>query len=1107
MALTASLAAAVLVAGLTTTHSFADTAGPGREGTTPLATAERSGTTAGLRWVTLITGDRVGVDPRGRAASFQPAEGREKIPVRSYTDNGRTFVVPADAERLIGKDVLDRRLFDITGLSAPESRRAHSKGLRVIVAYEGAAATARKGVRSDAEVRRTLPALNADALTIPQRDAGALWAALTRTAGTEGARTAGAVPGIDRVWLDSVRTATLDKSVAQIGAPKAWQAGYDGKGVTIAVLDTGVDETHADLRGQVVGAKNFTRSPDTTDRNGHGTHVASTAAGTGAHSGGTHKGVAPGAKILNAKVLDDAGFGSDSEILAGMDWAVAQGADVVNMSLGGLDTPEVDPLEALVDKLSKEKGVLFAVAAGNAGPGARTVGSPGSADSALTVGAVDDADGLAPFSSRGPRVGDSGVKPDVTAPGVGIVAAAASGTGNGADLPGYVSMNGTSMATPHVAGAAALLKQRHPTWSGERIKSVLAASAKDGGHGVFQQGSGRIEADRALQQTVTADENTLSFGLQRWPHTDDTPVTKQVTYRNLGDRDATLNLTVQGLDPQGRPAPAGFFTVGATEVTVPAGRTATVPVTTDTRIGGTTEGIYTATVTATGGGQSVRTTAAVNREAESYDLTLNHLGRDGKPSTDYQSLLLPLAGTSDDDLIEVNGRSTATYRLPKGDYFLDAFRVVRGPDPSRMEVDRLAHPRLALTKDTVVDVDARLAKPVSLTVPDTAAPQTRAVATLSVDKGGKPARFATLLDSFDVLRTAQLGPAQPTGSTVRESFQAQWTAATTEYSAIAVNPGKSLSTGFSHAFKTGDFAEVAVTTTVTTPAKRAFALIRNELSGVLYSSYASTGAPGTRTVRLATSGAPNRWSVGAAQLDAHESLEIEYMGPERKYRPGANHRETIGTGVHSPLLNAESGVFRAGDTLIGLVPMFSDGRGNAGSSLYNAATTTLHRGTTKIGENQDPMTGWEGFEVGADDAEYTLATTVRRDPSYSRISTGIDASWTFRSAKLPTDETTRIALSTVRFGAPVAPDGTVPADRTSTFPLTVQGPAAGRGLASLTAAVSYDDGRTWQDTPVTQGRITVKNPARDKAVSLRAQVTDARGGKASVTVHNAYFGK
>ncbi|WP_445270826.1 S8 family peptidase, partial [Streptomyces sp. DSM 41634] len=250
-------------------------------------------------------------------------------------------------------------------------------------------------------VGRSLRSLNAESVVTPSEDAPEIGEALTDSDD----RRATTAAGIDRGWRDGVRQASLDRSVPQIGTPAAWKAGFTGKGVKIAVLDTGTDSTHADLKGQILASNNFSASKDTKDRVGHGTHVASIAAGTGAASKGKFKGVAPDAKLLSGKVLDDEGYGEDSGILAGMEWAVAQGADIVNLSLGGEDTPDVDPLEAAVNKLTAEKGVLFAIAAGNEGDGAGTVGSPGSADAALTVGAVDVKDKLAEFSSRGPRVG------------------------------------------------------------------------------------------------------------------------------------------------------------------------------------------------------------------------------------------------------------------------------------------------------------------------------------------------------------------------------------------------------------------------------------------------------------------------------------------------------------------------------------------------------------------------------------------------------------------------------------------------------------------------------------------------------------------------------
>jgi subtilisin family serine protease len=224
---------------------------------------------------------------------------------------------------------------------------------------------------------------------------------------------------------------SLDPNLTQIGAPAAWSAGLTGRGVRVAVLDTGIDTTHPDLQGKVVAAANFSDSAGVTDRDGHGTHVASVVAGTGARAAGARQGVAFGASRLNGKVLDDFGFGSESGIIAGMEWAAAQRAKVANMSLGGWPTDGSDPLSQAVDRLTASKRVLFVVAAGNFGPGDQTVETPGAASSALTVGAVDAADELADFSGRGPRFGDYAMKPDITAPGVDIVAARAAGTSLG----------------------------------------------------------------------------------------------------------------------------------------------------------------------------------------------------------------------------------------------------------------------------------------------------------------------------------------------------------------------------------------------------------------------------------------------------------------------------------------------------------------------------------------------------------------------------------------------------------------------------------------------------------------------------------------------------
>jgi subtilisin family serine protease len=237
-------------------------------------------------------------------------------------------------------------------------------------------------------------------------------------------------------------------------------------------------------------------------------------AATIASAGAKYRGVAPDARVLDGKVCVTYGC-AESWILSGMQWAASEGADVINMSLGGTDTPGIDPLEEAVNTLSAQYGTLFVIAAGNS-YSAETIGSPGSADAALTVGAVDRNEQIAPFSSRGPRVGDGAVKPDVTAPGAGSI-----GTPVGDN---HVALSGTSMATPHVAGAAALLKQQHPTWTGAQIKAALVTAAKPNpALTAYDQGAGRVDVARAIAQTVTADPVSVGLGLHEWPHSDDKP--------------------------------------------------------------------------------------------------------------------------------------------------------------------------------------------------------------------------------------------------------------------------------------------------------------------------------------------------------------------------------------------------------------------------------------------------------------------------------------------------------------------------------------------------------------------------------------------------------
>ena len=301
---------------------------------------------------------------------------------------------------------------------------------------------------------------------------------------------------VEHMWLDLPVQAYLDTSVPLIQAPRIWQAGFRGRGMKIAILDTGIDPHHPDVAGRIAATATFVGSVYYDD-NGHGTHVASTAAGNGAASGGLYVGVVPEADLYIAKVLAADGSGMMSDVMAGIEWAVNQGVHVAGLSLGSNGPCDgTDALSATCDA-AVERGVVICVAAGNSGPARSSVGSPGCARQVITVGASDDGDQVASFSSRGPT-SDGRVKPDLCFPGVDIVAARAAGTAMGQVVDEhYTGASGTSMATPHAVGAVALLLQANPSLTPREVKELLMRTARNIGYEANAQGAGRADVYQA----------------------------------------------------------------------------------------------------------------------------------------------------------------------------------------------------------------------------------------------------------------------------------------------------------------------------------------------------------------------------------------------------------------------------------------------------------------------------------------------------------------------------------------------------------------------------------------------------------------------------------
>ncbi|WP_053205721.1 S8 family serine peptidase [Jiangella muralis] len=647
-------AALASVIGLTCTAlvlSGAPTAGVEAADPAPPGTAGPPSALAGLDQqtyeLTLVTGDRVtvertapgGYDVQAQAAA-RPDGSVPDIQVTNQGESDALYAIPDDVLGLLESGLLDEQLFDVAYLA--ENGYADRADLPLIVEYAGAqdarSLAGRTAALAATDASAPLDSIDAAAVTVDRAAAADFWASLT------GGRNRLAA-GIERVWLDPAVSVSLDESVPQIGADEARAAGLDGAGVTVAVLDTGIDATHPDVAGQVVAGRSFIPGEEVADGHGHGTHVASTVAGTGAASGGRFTGVAPGAGLVIGKVLSDAGSSVGSSVIAGMEWAaVEQDADIVSMSLGGGPSDGTDPLSQAVDALSEQTGALFVIAAGNAGRDF-SVSTPGTANTALTVGAVDKQDALASFSSRGPRRGDYAIKPEITAPGVSIGAARATGT----SMPGavhiddrYTRVSGTSMATPHTAGAAAILAQQHPDWTGPQLKSALVAGAEDGGYTAYEQGAGRLDVARAIGQQVQVSPATADFGFLRLP-TEGEPRTRTLTYTNPTDQPVTLDLTVTAREGGGADVPDGTVRLDRDTVELPAGGSAQVVVTFDQNA--VEAGAYTGGVVATADGVQLTTPLGATIGAQLHTITVRQL-HSGDPDGWHPSnvTFAPIAG-------------------------------------------------------------------------------------------------------------------------------------------------------------------------------------------------------------------------------------------------------------------------------------------------------------------------------------------------------------------------------------------------------------------------------------------------------------------------------
>jgi subtilisin len=278
---------------------------------------------------------------------------------------------------------------------------------------------------------------------------------------------------------------TVPVGVSQVKAPPAWDASR-GKGINVAILDTGIDALHPDLAPNVKGAVSFVPGETPADGHGHGTHCAGTIGA--AINGSGVVGVAPAASLYAVKVLANNGSGQWSWLIAGISWCIQNRMKVLSMSLGGSSAPAA--LETMCNT-AFTNGLLLVAAAGNSGPGMGTVGVPGKYKNVIAVSAIDSANVIANFSSRGPEV-------EICAPGVNVLSCKPGG--------GFQTMSGTSMACPHVAGGAAVVWGAHRFATNIQIWNLLGSTADNLGVPGWDPlyGYGRLDVDQAAVELLPA---------------------------------------------------------------------------------------------------------------------------------------------------------------------------------------------------------------------------------------------------------------------------------------------------------------------------------------------------------------------------------------------------------------------------------------------------------------------------------------------------------------------------------------------------------------------------------------------------------------------------
>jgi hypothetical protein len=681
----------------------------------------------------------------------------------------------------------------------------------------------------------------------------------------------------------------------------------------------------------------------------------------------------------------------------------------------------------------------------------------------------------------------------------------------------YMKLSGTSMATPHVAGAAALLVQQHPDWTGPQLKAQLIGTANPNpALTAFQQGAGRIDIDRGTRQDVSAEPATLSLGIATFPHDDDPLLVRTVRYHNGGGAPVTLVLAAS-LHAPGAATPPGMIQVEPAAITVPAGGTSEVTVTVSTS-GDLANGLYSGALVASGGDVRVETPIGVDRDPESFDISIDVLDEQGAPAAARVGVF------------SKNGRPSSLFveghtvlHLPRDLYALEAHL-------ESFPFAFLVYPRLDLVANTTITFDGRRARPIAVDVGD---PSVQLAST-----GWQYFDFPLNLVSSTIgfgfsIPAAQIGPDAAPDEVIGAAFATMTdtdidTAPSLVYNLAHAELGR-LPTGWSERVRPDQLATVTARHAGQDDAfyhKDAFPFLPDPVQGLLPFGGALVtfyNGPFERTEKFFSPGFiweiatfDNRLLPEEPDFPTIVAEEVQL----RDYRPGTRITEqwnqaTLGpafpeilgfAGNNFALVSSAS---RTGDELFIFPSIVASSSTPARdtNTTFDHERIALFRNGTLIEERLDDQP-FDPFVVPPEPASYRYEQEIDRSSLFT-LSPRITAAWTFRSQHVPGDQPRSLSLPTMRFKPPVDQHNRTAAP-VIVLPIAFDRPpgAATPAIRRATVEVSFDDGAHWAPIPVVtlpdRAIAVVIHPARARFVSLRGSAVDALGNKVEQTILRAY---